>query len=176
MANASIHSEPAGPGEIGSPVSRRSLVARRRRILVLVVLAAVVAIGIAANYGPLQSYLESRSRLDKATAKVAALEAQKLELQARLGKLTEAQYLEMLARGELTYARTGEDVYIVTGIPEDRVEAEPGTGNEASISQSPDGDDESVTLDTESVMGGSEGAADGPGPLERLLSRFLDLF
>jgi cell division protein FtsB len=154
MTNASTQTGPAGPGAIESPVSQRTLVARRRRILLLAVLVVVAAVALAANYGPIESYVDARARLDKAAAKVAALEEQKAELQSRLGKLTEAEYLETLAREELTYARAGEDVYIVTAAPEDPGATEPGADGEPA----------------------SGSAADEPGPLERWLSAFLDLF
>ena len=104
--DASTGSGPAG--------SRRSPVARRRRILMLVALALVTIVAVLANYGPVRSYVDARDRLDKAQAKVAALEDEKLQLQSQLGRLAEADYLESLAREELTYARPGEDVFIIT--------------------------------------------------------------
>lgn len=176
MTNASAHTEPAGPCEIESPVSQRALVARRRRIFVLVLMAVVVAIAIAANHGPLQSYLDARARLEKAAAKVAALEAQKAELQSRLGKLTEAEYLETLAREELTYARSGEDVYIITGVPESQQATEPGAAGETVSESAAAGGTvlESAAAGAEKAP--AEPGPAGPGPLERLLLRFLDLF
>lgn len=81
--------------------------------MVLAAVVVVLVIAFAANYGPLQAYHESRARLDQAKTAVGELESEKAALQAELGRLTEAAYLESLAREELTYARPGEDVYIV---------------------------------------------------------------
>jgi cell division protein FtsB len=81
-------------------------------ILFAVVILVVVA--ILANIGPLTHYQDARARLDKAAAQVAALEAQRAELQQELAKLSETGYLETLAREQLTYARPGEELYIVT--------------------------------------------------------------
>jgi len=86
---------------------------RRRRALVAVLFFALLTAGLAVNLGPLTDYLDARARLEKASQQVAALEQQRLELQAELGKLTEASYLENLARKELSYARPGEELYIV---------------------------------------------------------------
>ncbi len=107
MANANVPTAPGLSGNIGSPASRRSPCATRRRILVLALLLAVVVIAVLANYGPLQAYREARARYDSAVAEVEALAQKKAELQSQLGKLTEADYLETLAREELTYARPG---------------------------------------------------------------------
>jgi len=102
-------------GDIGPEPQSRPPYATRRRIFVLVALVIVLAVAALANYGPLQEYVDARERLQKATAELTSLEEQKADLQAQLGKLTEAGYLESLAREELTYARPGEELYIITG-------------------------------------------------------------
>lgn len=116
------------------------------------IVAVLLVAGVAAlaNYGPLRAYSDARDRFDSAKAELAALETQKAELQSELGKLTEAEYLESLAREELSYARPGEELYILTG---------------------EDGANESATSDTEETGGGEE-----PGFLERILSRLIELF
>ena len=75
----------------------------------------VFTIAVLANYGPLQAYSDAKARLNRATTAVAELGNQKAELQAELGKLSEADYLESLARQDLSYTRPGEELYIVAG-------------------------------------------------------------
>jgi len=117
--------------------------------VVLAAAAVVFVIAVAANYGPLQAYHESHARLDQAKTAVAELESEKAALQAELGRLTEAAYLESLAREELTYARPGEDVYIVN------------TSEGAEV---------------ETVESAPAESGDQPGLLERFLSALGGLF
>ena len=115
MSNASAQTAPVLPGDVASPDSRRSRCGTRRRLLLLGCFVLLVVAGVAANYGPVRHYQDARDRLEKAATEVAGLEEQKAALQAQLGKLSEAGYLEGLARQELTYARPDEQLYIVTG-------------------------------------------------------------
>jgi cell division protein FtsB len=168
---------------------------------VLALVVAVVVIAVLANYGPLQAYREARARYDSAVAEVESLAQKKAELQSQLGKLTEADYLEALAREELTYAFPGEDVYIITGADE---EGTPATGVDAAAGADEDGasgtgtsegtgvakgmsavDGTSAEDGTGAADGASDGdgldagsseSTDGPGFLERALSAFLGLF
>jgi cell division protein FtsB len=159
MANTNVPTAPGWPGRVSTPTPRRSPVTRRRRLLVLAFSLVVVAIAVMANYGPLQTYRDARERLDQATAAVDSLGAEKATLQSELGGLTEAGYLESLAREKLTYARPGEDVYIVTP-PEETSQDAAGS---ATREKATGGD---TLLD----------AADKPGPLERFPSALSDLF
>ena len=93
---------------------RRSSPAGRRRWLVVFGAVILMVVAVLANIGPLTHYEDARARFDAATEKVNALEAQKTELQGQLAKLSEAGYLETLAREQLTYVRPGEELYIVT--------------------------------------------------------------
>lgn len=156
MTNASVTIVPAQSGDIASPASKRPPFAARRRLLVGVSLLVLVGLAVVANYGPVRDYRDARARLEERTARVAALEAQKTELQARLGKLSEVGYLESLAREELTYVRPGEDLFIVTAPAKEAVSA------------------------TDAVVGEADSALDGttdrPGLLERILSAIGGLF
>jgi cell division protein FtsB len=125
----------------------------------LSLILVVVGIAILANYGPVHAYRDARSRYETASAEVEVLTEKKAELQSQLGKLTEADYLETLARQELTYARAGEDVYIVTAPAEQAASA-------STAESGATGSAEDTTT----------GSADTPGPLERLLSAFIGLF
>jgi cell division protein FtsB len=108
----------------------------------------VFIIAVLANYGPLQAYSDAKNRLDRATTAVAELKAQKADLQAELGKLSEADYLESLARQDLSYTRPGEELYIVSG------------------------GDETEASDSTSARGAKAGG--GPGLLERVLDPVLN--
>jgi cell division protein FtsB len=113
MSNASVQTAPAPSGDATSADSRRSRCVARRRLLLLGFFLLLVAVGAAANYGPIRHYLDARARLERVAEQVAGLEEQKAALQAELAKLSEAGYLEGLAREELTYARPDEELYIV---------------------------------------------------------------
>ncbi len=112
MAHTSLIT-PAASGGHGSVRPARPHVARRRRLLVALLVAFVVGLAIVINYGPMTAYQSARTRLDAATAQVGQLEQQKEQLQTELGKLGEAGYLESLARQQLTYAKPGEEIYII---------------------------------------------------------------
>ncbi len=155
MSNANASTAPGRPGDIGSPVQRRSPYATRRRILVLVSVVVLLGAAALANYGPLQGYRDARARLEKATTGLAALEQQKNELQSQLGRLTEASYLESLARDELTYARPGEELYIIT---------DAASGSDPASST------------TTTTSSSNAASAEQPGFFERLLSGFVGLF
>ncbi len=133
-----------------------------RRLLLLALGILLFILAISANYGPLASYLDAQSRLDKADAGIAELAAQKADLQAELGRLSQADYLESLAREDLSYARPGEELYIVT-------EAENGIGSETV----PIVDESSQSDGT--VQGATTGGLDGPGFLQRVLMPILDV-
>jgi cell division protein FtsB len=101
-----------GAAETGHDRGRRG--AARRLVLVMVLLGLLVAVAVAANYGPVRHYLDARARADRAAAEVAALQERTTHLQAQLGKLSEAGYLEDLARQQLSYTLPGEELYVVT--------------------------------------------------------------
>jgi cell division protein FtsB len=123
MTQATIHTTSGRSGDMVVSGERRvTRVAReraaqkiRRRWLILFAVVVLVVVGILANIGPINHFQDAGARLDKATGKVATLEAQKAGLQAQVAKLSESDYLETLARQQLSYARPGEEVYIVTG-------------------------------------------------------------
>jgi hypothetical protein len=128
----------------------------------------LVAVALAANYGPLRDYQAARARLEKTTAAVAALETQKAALQSRSDKLSQAGYIEGLARQELAYVRPDEDLYIITGLPgEDPAAAVP------VVEPAP-----SLGIGAASGAAAADGAAGAgkPGFLERILSAISGLF
>ena len=88
MANAHAPSMPARTGRISASSTRAHQVARRRRLFMVAAGLFIFTIAVLANYGPLQAYGDAKSRLNRATTAVAALEIQKAELQAELGKLS----------------------------------------------------------------------------------------
>ena len=100
------------------------------------------------------------ARLDKAQAGIAGLTAEKADLESELGRLSEADYLESLARQDLSYMRPGEDLIIVTG----------ADGGAEAQSQGVTGSESG-----QSVTGQSSGtaASGGAGFLERVLTPIL---
>ncbi len=176
---------------------RRSSPAGRRRWLVVFGAVILMVVAVLANIGPLTHYEDARARFDVATEKVNALEAQKTELQGQLAKLSEAGYLETLAREQLTYVRPGEELYIVTEPAGDAdgsapVEVAPGATALAGIGAAAlDGLGSGATSTTEaagddagagvSTAGAAESDADAgtegsPGFLERIVSGIRGLF
>ena len=132
MSDTSVHTAPALPGDATSADSRRSRCVARRRLLLLSFFLLLVAVGVAANYGPMRHYLDARARFERVTGEVAGLEEQKASLQAQLAKLSEARYLEGLAREELTYARPDEELYIVAESTGSGVAVDVDAGTEAA--------------------------------------------
>lgn len=116
-------------------------------------LGLLLIVAVAANYDPIRHYQEARARVDEVAAEVATLEAQKAELQAQLGKLSESGYLEELAREKLAYARPGEDLYIVV----EQAGAEDVSDNDGTNVESsgaPGADDVAPTVETSDAKGG----------------------
>jgi cell division protein FtsB len=161
MAHASAQTADVFRGGISSPARPRSPFATRRRVLVVASLLLVLGLALAMNYGPIQAYRDAHAHLQAAAAQVSALERQKAQMQAQLGKLSEAGYLESLARQELTYARPGEQVFILTG----------GAGSsDASAGAAQNAGDAGDTAPS------APGTATHPGFLERLLTAIAGLF
>ena len=173
MTQSSTRTMPARPGDSGvagekrsSGLSRRrTSQAARRRWLILFAVIVVVVVAFLVNLGPLTHYQDASGRLQKATAKVDALEAQKADLQGQLAKLSEAGYLETLAREQLTYVRPGEELYIVTKPAGDLGSAAAAAG------AAPAAGGTSVTLSAAAAS-----AAQPPGFFERALSAIRGLF
>ena len=164
---------PADPGDEDLQ-PRRPPFAARRRVLLLLVVLVVVGVAILANYGPVRAYRDARARLEQATTAVSALEQQKTQLQSELGKLSEAGYLESLAREELSYTRPGEELYIVTGTATDGT-ASDGTSDEAAADTDA-ATDAAGAGEGSSAPGSTTDAGDRPGLFERALNAILGLF
>ncbi len=198
MTQSSVRTMPARSGDtldsgerrVHRVTRERAARAGRRRWLLLFGLVLVVVVAILANIGPLTHYQDARARLDKATATVESLAAQKAQLQGDLAKLSETGYLETLARQQLTYARPGEDVYIVTGASDDATGtagqaagtltcALPGVGGGISLALDPDS---RPTTGASSGAGETSGTDSGgaaqekPGFFEGIISAIRGLF
>jgi cell division protein FtsB len=175
-----------------SPAAReRAAKGARRRWLILFAVVLIVVVGILANIKPLTHYQDASARLGKATVKVNDLQAQKTELQDQVAKLSETGYLETLAREKLTYAKPGEDVYIVTPDPNDSASTGTTTGTAtglgpglgAAISSEPGSSAStsgtSAGTATDSTNATSTGGAqpgERPGILERIISAIRGAF
>jgi cell division protein FtsB len=154
-------------GEKRVPRVARERAARtgRRRWLVLFGFVLLVVVAILANIGPLTHYQDANARLDKATATVESLAAQKAKLQGDLAKLSETGYLETLARQQLTYARPGEDLYIVTGASGETTTASGQAAGSLTSAMPSLGGAISAALDpdSETTTGASSGAGQTSG-------------
>lgn len=156
MAHAHATQIPARLGGTAPSPVRGSQVVKRRRLLVLVIVFMVIVFGVLANYPSLQAYVNVSARLDKVNTSIGELSALKAELQTELARLSEADYLESLARQDLSYTRPGEELFIVTGLSDSTTSTPQST----------------VTEDTsESGVVTQSGA---PGFLERVLTPLLD--
>ena len=108
-----------GPCLSTAPGAKRARFGARRRVLLLACTALLLLLAVAANYGPLREWRNDRATLEKTQAQVSRLSSQKAQLEAQLKKMSDPSYIEDLARQDLTYARPGEDMFIVNGLPAD---------------------------------------------------------
>jgi cell division protein FtsB len=183
----------SGERRVPRVARERAARAGRRRWLLLFGFVLVVVVAILANIGPLTHYQDASARLDKVSATVDSLAAQKDELQGDLAKLSETGYLETLARQQLTYARPGEDLYIVTGASGETTGASgqttgslssalPGVGGGISQALDPDGRTaaaaSTVTSSGAGETAGTDpaGANDDKGFFEGIISAIRGLF
>lgn len=179
MTQSSARTMPARSGQRRVSTERRTTRAAReraaksarRRWLILAAAVLIVVAAILANIKPLTHFQDASARLDKATAKVSALQAQADDLEGRLAKLGDPGYLETLAREQLTYAKPGEDVYIITPSAEGDGTATltPADGGHAL------GADDDVT-NSDPDGAGNGAASDRPGVLERILEAIRGVF
>ncbi|GAB4243885.1 MAG: hypothetical protein Kow00129_03260 [Thermoleophilia bacterium] len=113
---------------------------RRRRLLRYAFgLLLLFPVGLYVNLGPYGDYVEARERYEAKAEEVALLERENAAYRSEIDRLEDDDYLEALARKELTYARPGEEVFIVKNLPEDEepnilppVEAGEGPGPSTS--------------------------------------------
>ena len=70
-----------------------------------------------ANQGPVRDLLRGRAQLAAKEQQVAEIEKGNEAYKAEIARLEKSSYLEALARKQLAYAKPGEDVFIVQGLP-----------------------------------------------------------
>jgi cell division protein FtsB len=203
MTQSSARTMPARSGQRrAAPQRRTTRGAReraaknaRKRWLILAGVVIIVVAAIVANVKPLTHLQDASGRLNSATAKVNDLKTQQAALQDRLAKLGEPGYLEELAREQQTYAKPGEDLYIVTpsaegdgtatvtpmaGGPSMSTGAGIGAtgGSAAGKGAATQGAGASAANSTAGSDGapGAGAATDHPGPLERVLTAIRGVF
>src|SRR5664279_939300 len=101
----------------------------RRRLLAVGSVLLVVLTGLLVNWGPYHDYRASQETLHAMQEETAHLRGEVDASEARVARLKKDGYMEALARKELTYARPGEEVYIVKGLTPDMPQ---GTGEVSS--------------------------------------------
>lgn len=116
-----------------------------------IIVVVISALGIAGSVKPFNDLQEVRREHAEMEAQVALLEQETAAVTSQIDLLERDSYVEALARSELNLARPGEDVYIVTGVP-----------NTASSSAE--------------EPGAEDPGAEEPGPLERLLDSLRSLY
>src|SRR5665811_2413715 len=102
----------------------------RRRLLAVGSVLLVVLTGLLVNWGPYHDYRASQETLHAMQEETAHLRGEVDASEARVARLKKDGYMEALARKELTYARPGEEVYIVKGLTPGMPQ---GTGEVSSV-------------------------------------------
>src|SRR5680860_1329008 len=112
------HSSPSRSSHSRSNHSRsnHSRQEGRRRLLAVGSVLLVVLTGLLVNWGPYHDYRASQETLHAMQEETAHLRGEVDASEARVARLKKDGYMEALARKELTYARPGEEVYIVKGL------------------------------------------------------------
>jgi cell division protein FtsB len=106
----------------GRPAARGWGAPRRRGrshrgLVVLLALAALLIAASLANASPLRAYLGSKERLDAAQTEVSHLEQETAQARKEVRALEDGIRVEVQARKDLTYAREGEEMFIIEGLP-----------------------------------------------------------
>jgi len=109
-----------GPAPAPAAAAGRRSRGRRpsRRTTRILILLAVVIAGVLLTRGPLLSYQGAHARLADQRAQVDLIKQQNKALTEQISGLGETSTLEDLARKDLSYARPGERVYTVQGVPD----------------------------------------------------------
>ena len=91
------------------PSARSSLRLSGRAVALLLIALAVMLLAVA----PLRGYLDERSDLAELRSHAAVLEQQNARLDDRIAQLSDATYLERLARECLGMVKPGETAFVV---------------------------------------------------------------
>jgi|GEM_PF-3272334 len=91
---------------------------RQFRIPAWVFVVLIVAGAGAAGITPYRDFRETQARLETKQQEVSLLEQENESLKADARRLQSAPSLEALARTSLNLTRPGEEVFVVTGIPQ----------------------------------------------------------
>jgi cell division protein FtsB len=138
--------------------------------VVLLLLAAIVV----ANQGPVRGLLRARTELAAKEKQVAEIEKGNAAYKAEIARLEKAGYLEALARKQLAYAKPGEDVFIIQGLPSSG--SLPGSDVTPSEQAARSADDAVVDPAAQAAASGtSSTTASHPGWFGRLLSALRGL-
>jgi cell division protein FtsB len=99
---------------MAKPARRRRL--RSQIVLRWLALGVTILVGLL-YFGPVRSYVETRSTLDQRRAEVEALRRERTRLEQRLAASTRPEALLVEAR-RLGFVKPGERLFIVKGIAE----------------------------------------------------------
>lgn len=168
-ASDSTRSQTLPKSGSGSRAAKRK---RSRRMAYLAVALALLLAAVLMNRVPVATYFQAKGALEAEQQQVAQIQAQLDSLKEQAATLSDPARLELEARKDLSYARPGEEMFVVEGLDD---ETNNGTSNGTSSTAGANG-----------AAGGGE-AADGagdaasgqpadPGPLERLVRAIFDVF
>lgn len=100
----------ADVGSAGTPVAAHSFSGH------FVTFALVVAIITLSVYSPLTSFIKQHQEIQSAKDNIAALEAEKEDLQRQVSLWEDDNYVKQQARSRLFYVEPGETPYLVVGL------------------------------------------------------------
>lgn len=106
-----------GAGARGRAGSATASGSRRVSPALAIVLVLLAAFGVIRSVEPFREYREVARERAALEAQVVLVEQENTAVRSEIAHLEHDSYLEALARSELSLARPGEDVFIVTGLP-----------------------------------------------------------
>lgn len=101
-----------------SPAAASRARAGRRRLVVLLLVGVLLAAAVGLSVVPYRDLRARQARLDAKQQEVALLEQETTRLKAEVRRVESGSDLEVLARKSLNLSLPGEEVFVVTGIPE----------------------------------------------------------
>lgn len=102
---------------VGEADSARQPTRHRSRLVRVSLVLGVVALGLLLSRAPLTGYLDARAKLAVKQQQVQVLTQRTQALKKDIESLKDPATMESLARTELSYARPGEQVTIIHGVP-----------------------------------------------------------
>lgn len=110
---------------VGGADSAKQPGRHRSRVVRVSLVVGVVFLGLLLSRAPLTGYLDARAKLAVKQEQVRGLGERNQALRKEIQSLKDPATMESLARTNLFYARPGEQVTIIHGVPRPKPEAKP---------------------------------------------------